>query len=242
MKNFCMCNASSYSKRCKSVNYRNNLIICSFVYLMTKNGNCHKYTSPDQIFKMLNLTHDLKKYKPIRTSKLSALDKSKNNSLHMKAYFLGHYVTCLYPGELPCENNYNECFNVTSICIYQLNFNNHLIPCQNGRNLEHCKTFMCDSMLKCATVYCIPWSYVCNGRWDCPQGDDESICNENEICKIMFHCRNTRQMCLHLANTCDGHNDCPLGDDEMLCEMKLIDCPSYCLCLLYAIHCRALLW
>ena len=71
------------------------------------------------------------------------------------------------------------------------------------------------------------------------QGDDESICNKSEACKNMFHCRNTKQICLHLGNTCDGHNDCPSGDDEMLCELKLVYCPTYCLCLLYAIDCTA---
>ena len=95
-------------------------------------------------------------------------------------------------------------------------------------------------MLKCTTVYCIPFSYVCNGRWDCPQGDDESICNKSEACKNMFHCRDTKQICLHLGNTCDGHNDCPLGDDEMICEFKLVQCPTYCVCLLYGIDYRAL--
>ena len=126
------------------------------------------------------------------------------------------------------------------MCIYHLNMNYYLIPCDNGRHLEHCKTFTCDSMLKCTNVYCIPWSYVCNGRWDCPLGDDETKCNKSTTCKNMFHCRNTKHMCLHLGNTCDGHDDCPLSDDEMLCELKLVYCPSYCNCLLYAIHCRGL--
>ena len=77
-------------------------------------------------------------------------------------------------------------------------------------------------------------------NWDCPQGNDEIICNENINCKNMFHCRNTSQMCLHLGNTCDGHSDCSLSDDEMLCEFKLVNCPLNCICLLYAIDCRAL--
>ena len=46
-------------------------------------------------------------------------------------------------------------------------------------------------------------------------------------------------MCLHLGNICDGYADCPLSDDEMRCQLKSVDCPSYCICLLYAIDCRS---
>ena len=61
--------------------------------------------------------------------------------------------------------------------------NKNLIPCEYGRHIEYCKIVRCDSMFKCTAVYCIPWSYVCNGRWDCQRGEDESICNKNETCK-----------------------------------------------------------
>ena len=243
-EDFCMCNASSNSKTCKTVISGKNLTVCSSVYYMTKNGHCLKYTSAEKIYKVMNIIHDLPKYGVRVISKLAALDKYENNSVHKGisktfAMHLAKCLKCLNPGELACGKDYDECFYVTSICIYQLNFNNDLIPCKNGRHLEHCKAFLCDSMLKCTTVYCIPFAYVCNGRWDCPQGDDESICNKSEACKNMFHCRNTKQICLHLGNTCDGHNDCPSGDDEMLCELKLVYCPTYCLCLLYAIDCAA---
>ena len=247
-EDFCMCNVSSQSKLCKTVVFRKKLTVCSSVYFMTKNGHCLKYTNIEKMYKVLNIIHDLPKYNTRVISKLAVLDKSKNNSMHewirkrklIFAIYHTKYYKCVNPGEVACAKDHDECFNVTSICIYQLNFNNDLIPCKNGRHLEHCKTFYCDSMYKCITVYCIPFSYVCNGKWDCPQGDDESTCNKSEACKNMFHCRNTTQMCLHLGNTCDGHNDCPLADDEMLCELKLVYCPNNCLCLLYAIDCRAL--
>ena len=28
-------------------------------------------------------------------------------------------------------------------------------------------------MFKCPGYHCIPWSYVCDGKWDCPHGYDE---------------------------------------------------------------------
>ena len=136
---------------------------------------------------------------------------------------------------------YFQCYNITNLCIYKLNANQVLIPCENGRHLQQCKNFLCDIMFKCLESYCISWSYVCDGKWDCPHGDDELeyiVCNKNNTCLHMYHCRNTKQMCLHLGNTCDGYYDCPFGDDESLCELKSFDCPSFCMCLLYAIDCR----
>ena len=127
------------------------------------------------------------------------------------------------------------------MCIYKLNANQVLIPCENGRHLQQCKKFLCDIMFKCLDNYCIPWSYVCDGKWDCQHGDDEleyTLCNTRNSCLNMYHCRNTKQMCIHLGNTCDGYPDCPFDDDESLCELKLVECPSFCICLLYAIDCR----
>ena len=50
----------------------------------------------------------------------------------------------------------------------------------------------CNLNFKCQRYYCIPWSYLCDGKWDCPDGQDESseeFCGENRICNNMFHCR-----------------------------------------------------
>ena len=84
---------------------------------------------------------------------------------------------------------------------------------------------------------------MCDGKWDCPKGEDEldiSVCNEKlaGIRISIYHCRKTKHICLHLGNICDGYTDCPFGDDEFLCEMKYIECLSFCVCLLYAIGCR----
>ena len=244
----CMCNVTSQTKLCKTVIFKKNLTLCSSVYYMTKNGHCLKYTNLEKIYKVLNIIHDLLKYRTRVTSKLAAFNKSENNCVQegigksncTLAINIAKYSSCVNLGELPCGKDHDECFNVTSMCIYQLDFNNELIPCKNGRHLEHCTTFFCDSLLKCTNAYCVPFSRVCNGKWDCPHGDDESKCNKSEACRNMFHCRSTAQLCLHLGNACDGHNDCPLGDDEMQCEMKLVYCPANCICLLYAIDCTAL--
>ena len=242
---YCLCVKAKQSKLCKSFYYNNKLIVCSSTYYMAKNGHCLKYANPEKIYRKFNINHYVPNIRTRITSKLTTYDKSvitfglKERKLSV--FKLKQHFRCLNQGELPCWEGYYKCYNVTSICIYQLNANNSLIPCQNGRHLKHCKTFSCDIMFKCLDNYCIAWSYVCDGKWDCPKGEDEldiSVCNEKLACIRMYHCRNTKHICLHLGNICDGHTDCPFGDDELLCELKIIECPSFCVCLLYAIDCR----
>ena len=117
----------------------------------------------------------------------------------------------------------------------------NLIPCRNGGHLQNCIYFECNVMFKCTASYCIPWSYVCDGKWDCPDGDDElnnPFCNKDRACVHMYKCRNTTQTCVHVGNVCDSTKECPLGDDELYCDLKNVKCPLRCNCLLFAIDCR----
>ena len=95
-------------------------------------------------------------------------------------------------------------------------------------------------MFKCLNAYCIPWNYVCNGKWDCPEGDDEiyDICEGKSVCFYMYKCKSTSNMCVHKVNLCDGNNDCPHDDDESLCDLQVLKCSISCRCLLYAIDCN----
>ena len=83
------------------------------------------------------------------------------------------YLTCLEPYQLPCKEGHSKCYNMSDICSYKLNYHRHLIPCRNGGHLQNCKVFSCINKFKCQESYCIPWSYVCDGKWDCPDGCDE---------------------------------------------------------------------
>ena len=96
-------------------------------------------------------------------------------------------------------------------------------------------------MFKCINSYCIPWSYVCDGKWDCPHGNDKEnnpVCGNQIICNHMYKCKNTSHICLHVGNVCDGSEDCPLSDDEQLCNLLNIKCPSNCICFSLAVDGR----
>ena len=152
---------------------------------------------------------------------------------------LEKFYSCQMPYEIPCKEGHDKCYNITEVCIYTLNMYNHMTPCRNGAHVQNCVKFECNMMYKCLNSYCIPWSYVCNGVWDCPSGNEEAnICQKTSKCIQMYKCRKTHHICIHLGNVCDNTYDCPHGDDELLCIFRGINCPEDCECLLYAISCR----
>ena len=105
--------------------------------------------------------------------------------------------------------------------------------------MEDCEHFECNMKFKCPKSYCIPWAYVCDGKWDCPQGFDESkehSFGETRQCRNNFHCTKS-QLCIHIEGACDGYYDCPLKDDEYMCPLKGIMCPKSCLCHKFALGC-----
>ena len=91
---------------------------------------------------------------------------------------------------------------------------------------------------KCPGYYCIPYSIVCNGKWECPWGTDEEQCQRN-TCPGLFKCQKS-VVCVTILSLCDGIEDCPLREDELFCHPSIPKCPMYCNCLLYLIDCNAL--
>ncbi len=130
-------------------------------------------------------------------------------------------------------------FFLSQLCTFTLTGRTEKVSCVNGRQLENCEQFECNMKFKCPGYYCIPWEYVCNNRWDCPQGTDESTeCGNLVRCETMYKCQGASNICIHTGSTCDGQNNCPLGDDEILCELKDITCPTTCFCRLLVLVCQ----
>ncbi len=120
---------------------------------------------------------------------------------------------CKNSFQIPCRQGHTKCFNISSIYSYELDRYLHLIPCRTGEHIQSCKDFECHAKFKCKLSYCIPWAYVCDSKWDCPHGEDESseqFCFQMGHCQNTFKCRNTKHMCMQLANVCDGQKRLPL--------------------------------
>lgn len=136
--------------------------------------------------------------------------------------------TCAQIGQLTCSQGFSKCYHISDICIYNLDFLHSLTPYKTGDHIQNCQMFECNMKFKCPGYYCIPWAYVCDGKWDCPGGYDEKHkCAVEVRCQNMFKCKNI-QICIHMADTCDGNEDCHFGDDEYLCSLKYVTCPELC--------------
>ena len=90
-------------------------------------------------------------------------------------------------------------------------------------HLRYCHVHECPGYFKCFMSYCIPYQLMCNGRKDCPSGEDEAACGKF-LCRGMFECIGD-DICVSMQNVCDGIVHCPKSrEDEMLCDT--IDPPS----------------
>ncbi len=194
---------------------------CSSLLYQTASGHCHFF------------------YIQRRNTHIEGKKAMPPNSFTVQQKILNTYGSgCHSKEKLPCNFCSNSCFAVSEICLFKL-ANNRLVPCEDGEHMENCRDFECNFSFKCPGYYCIPWAFVCDSKWDCPFGYDESKpagCSPNRVCFNLFQCRNSKR-CIHILSTCDGSSDCPENDDELLCLLKDDICPEMCQCLLFAVSC-----
>ena len=254
---FCICSEETISAKinnfCMKMQIRQNKSYCTSNYYMTVEGICEKYdfkTIPHR--NKLTTFGENKSGKKFTCNNGDLLDNSLLNDLFSdckpesedEPILLSLKTTNLTfhcePWKIPCMEGHIVCFNFTDICLYKLNEENNIVPCRMGGHLENCAKFECNKMFKCPDSYCVPWSYVCDGKWDCPFGEDElnnTVCGGETACEKMYRCRNQQHRCISIGNVCDNEVDCPYRDDESFCELKLIQCPEPCNCLIFAITC-----
>ncbi|VDK44235.1 unnamed protein product [Anisakis simplex] len=91
-----------------------------------------------------------------------------------------------------------------------------------------CPEFKCElGQMSCemesenATAVCIGPQDICNGKVNCPLGDDErtELCSSYQCSDEQFKCSNTSR-CIPKAALCDGIDDCGNGADERFCDRK----------------------
>ncbi|XP_070539486.1 uncharacterized protein [Ptychodera flava] len=142
-------------------------------------------------------------------------------------------------GQIQCNNG--ACADRAHICIYDyttIDGRDYHTGCRDVTHLRSCEHFECPiHTLKCPDTYCIPLRLRCDGVRDCPNGEDEMMC-DSYVCPGAYRCHgNTR--CISLPQRCDGVKQCPDGDDELLCDTS---CPEGCLCNGYVIDCSGRRW
>ncbi len=232
----CLCktkhNRSLNSDKCKQVIFLDqNKTICGPLYYRNVRGSC-------QMFHPFSKMPTHERTNNSRTG--HSTEESDPNLFQQVLQWTNEKNSeCAAPNQVPCLMAASSiCYNFSDICVYKLNGKNQLTPCQDGGNLENCGVFECNTLFKCHLSYCVVWSFVCDGKLDCPWADDESMCRDKARCQHLYKCKSQRDSpstCIHLTKICDGQFDCVLNDDEVLCELKA--CPHGCRCLLYATTC-----
>ena len=245
----CICKSLDESKfkKCKYIHSLNgNTCHTSFLFSGYQNAKCpylHLLQKSEKLSK-INYTFQCQDKKHISISFKDDLvpdcRQTAGDEFHLlNIYQKGNIYSCQQLGQIPCRRGHSKCFHISDICIYKLDIYNQLFPCRTGEHIQNCEEFECNKKYKCPGYYCIPFSYICNGKWDCPYGSDEysDMCRRNRQCPNMFHCKQS-QICIHTEDMCDYHSDCPLGDDEEYCSVSKLVCPDYCLCHNIALQCN----
>ena len=146
----------------------------------------------------------------------------------------GLYFRCKNAQDIPCFPGHSKCFGINKLCLYDRDNFDHISYCRDGAHLRNCRRIQCTNTFKCPRSYCIPLRKICDGIYDCYNGEDEKNCHNN-LCSGYLKCREV-EFCVHPVEVCDGYCHCPHGDDEELCD--IVGCPPGCTCLGYSVWCR----
>ncbi len=243
---YCRCDTFKHTNKtqflCKFAIVDENPV-CGFMYYRTWQGYCQKFVL---VVANQNTTaqssfickHGIEVHPSLKDDIVADCPEAEDEPILVTALKNDHIVSCSRPFQIPCKAGHPKCFQITDICVFQLNEFAHLVPCRNGAHLENCRNFECSTHYKCQHSYCIKLAFVCDSQWDCPVGNDEAheMC-ASWSCTNMFRCRQTLGTCIHVSDVCDGQDDCPQNDDESLCALKNVTCPHFCNCLSLAISC-----
>ncbi len=245
-RDICKQNATEFSSQCKKLCSVDGRCKCSPLYFMDRNGICQSFENQySQYYASLS---SIQKFWHCRNNQTIALshfndiipDCKEAEDEPLLSVLLQSRGTrkflCSLSGQLPCLEGHSHCFDISNICVYNLDAFGHLSPCRTGVHLTVCENFTCNNKYKCPSYYCLRFGYLCDGKNDCPFGEDEQECDNMSDCKYMYRCRGSKQ-CIHLNDICDNYKDCKHGDDETQCQLNHLMCPAGCVCLYFAVYC-----
>ncbi len=133
---------------------------------------------------------------------------------------------CEKSGDIPCQDGMPRCFPTEDLCIFERQEPTEINYCRTGEHLRNCYDFDCPSHFKCPYSFCVPFYMTCDGRFDCPEGEDESNCEGP--CQGLLRCASDG-LCVHPRNIGDGSVHCKIsGDDEV--AYQHFRCLSHCDC------------
>ncbi|ELU06797.1 hypothetical protein CAPTEDRAFT_37594, partial [Capitella teleta] len=109
----------------------------------------------------------------------------------------------------------DSCLPREKLCVYERDSDGNLLHCETGSHLQNCFEVSCPHMFQCIhkTGYCIPFSYLCDGVADCPDGRDEFNCSHTKSCPGLFRCSLNNE-CIHMSSVGDGVTDCRTSNDD----------------------------
>ena len=110
------------------------------------------------------------------------LDQSDEDEYHnfLKEWSKTTYSTnmslCQGSEETTCVQNFpGVCYPRHRYCIHEIH-QFGTVGCRNGGHLSNCQYHTCPSQFKCPDAYCVPIHSICDGKQDCPNGEDEMNC------------------------------------------------------------------
>ncbi|XP_060586516.1 uncharacterized protein LOC132742201 [Ruditapes philippinarum] len=92
-------------------------------------------------------------------------------------------ISCAYNYSVAIDEDFYDCngdntkIRKSQLCIYDEDATGYIIGCRSGMHLQNCDDFDCPrNTVKCPNSYCISLRFVCDGRFQCPGGQDEHNC------------------------------------------------------------------